>query len=221
MAEFVIVPPENMFIVPDEVSDAQAVLVECLATPVHAARIAGDLHDASVLIIGAGTIGFFCLLAAQRAGAATIVVSDLDESKRDRAMRHGATSVVDPAATDDLPARVRELAGQPVDAVFDCVANEHSMRQAIASVRRSGSVLIVGVPAGDVTVPLTLVQDWELTVQGCANYTGDDIDTAITMAATGGLPAAEVITAEFGIEDAAAAFTQAAEFSSGKVVLRL
>ena len=79
---------------------------------------------------------------------------------------------------------------------------------------------MVGVPPGDVMVPLALAQDWELKIQGCANYTGADIETAIAIAAAGHLPADEVISAEFGLEDAAAAFARAAEFSSGKVVFR-
>ena len=219
MAEFVIVPAGNLFRVPDAVTDEQAVLVECLATPVHAARIAGDLHGAKVLVIGAGTIGLFALIAALRAGASAVVVSDLDATKRDRAVRCGAVAALDPAERD-LPARVREVLGGPVDAVFDCVANEFSVKDAVGSIRRSGTLLIVGVPPRDITVPLPFVQDWELKVQGCANYTGVDIDTAIGIAAEGGLPADEVIAACYGIEDAAAAFDAAALNSSGKVVLK-
>jgi len=219
MAGYVIVPAGNLFRVPDDVTDEQAVLVECLATPVHAARIAGDLHGAKALVIGAGTIGLFSLIAALRAGASPVVVSDLDPTKRDRAVRCGAKAAIDPAA-GDLPAKVRELLGGPADVVFDCVANDFSVKDAVASVRRSGTVLIVGVPPRDITVPLPFIQDWELTVQGCANYTGADIDTAIAIAAGGGLPAAEVIAATYSIEDAPAAFAAAAQNSSGKVVLK-
>ena len=218
MAEYLLAPVGNLFPVPGEVTDAQAVLVECLATPVHAARIAGDLAGARVLVIGGGTIGFFSLLAARRAGAGTVVLSDLDAAKRDRASRHGADAVVDPAA-EDVAASVREACGGPVDVVFDCVTNEASMRTAVAAVRHSGTVLVVGVPSGDVTVPLALIQDWELRVQGCANYTGADIETAIEIARAGGLPAQEVVSASFGLDEAAQAFAQAASFASGKVVL--
>jgi threonine dehydrogenase-like Zn-dependent dehydrogenase len=99
------------------------------------------------------------------------------------------------------------------------VANATSTRQAVASLRRAGTLLIVGVPAGDVVLPLALVQDWEITVQGCANYTPADIDTAIAMAQAGELPADEIITARYRLEDGAEAFAQAARFSSGKVVV--
>jgi threonine dehydrogenase-like Zn-dependent dehydrogenase len=220
MAEYVLAPaPANIFVVPDEVSDEEAVLVECLATPVHAARIAGDLRGAKVMVIGAGTIGFFSLLAAKRAGAGAIVVSDLDPAKRERALHHGATGVVDPS-NEDLPGKVAEVLGGPADVVFDCVANEISVRTAISVIRHSGTLLIVGVPPGDVTVPLAYVQDWELKVQGCANYTGEDIETAIEIAVAGELPAAEVISAEYDLEQAGRAFVEATANTSGKVVLR-
>jgi len=219
MADYVIAPAANLFAVPNEVSDEEAVLVECLATPVHAGRVAGDLHGATALVIGAGTIGLFCVIVAHRAGASRIVVSDLDPAKRERALRNGANAAIDPAAVD-VPAKVRELLGAPVDVVFDCVANDVSVAQAMGSVRHAGTVLIVGVPPRDFTVPMPYVQDWELTLQGCANYTPVDINAAIDIAAHGGLPAQEIIAGCYGLEAAPAAFEAAAQNSSGKVVLK-
>jgi 2-desacetyl-2-hydroxyethyl bacteriochlorophyllide A dehydrogenase len=218
MAEYVVAPAANLFAVPDQVSDEQAVLVECLATPVHAGRIAGDLGGATVLVLGSGTIGLFCLLVARRAGAAAVVVSDPDPYKRERASRHGADAVLDPSR-QAVGSAVRQLLGGPVDVVFDCVAGESSVRDAISSLRRSGTLLIVGVPPKDITVPLPLVQDWELRVQGCANYTPDDIRAAIALAAAGGLPAEDIIAGRYDLADAPAGFAAAALSSSGKVVL--
>src|SRR5665811_1033882 len=99
MADYLLAPAGNLYAVPDEVTDRQAVLVECLATGVHAARIAGDVTGARVVVLGAGTIGLFAVMAARRAGAGTIVVTDLDIHKRERALRHGADVAVDAAAT--------------------------------------------------------------------------------------------------------------------------
>lgn len=218
MARYVLAPARNIFAVPDEISDVDAVLVECLATPVHAARIAGDLTGARVVVLGAGTIGLFSVIAARGAGAATIVVSDPVPAKRERAARLGADATVDTMATD-FAAQVQAALGGPADVVFDCVGIEASIAQAVSVLRRAGTLLIVGVPPKDGGVPLPLVQDWELRVQGCANYTPEDIDAAIAIAAAGGLPGAEIVSATYGIEDAAEAFTEAARGTVGKVVI--
>lgn len=218
MARYVVAPASSAFTVPEAVSDVDAVLVECLATPVHAARLAGDLTGARVVVIGAGTIGLLSVVAARRAGAATVVVSDPVPSKRERAARLGADATVD-AAAPDFTVAVHEALGGRADVVFDCVGVEASIRQAVAVLRRAGTLLVVGVPPRDGVVPLPLLQDWELRVQGCANYTPQDIEVAIAIAADGGLPGAEIVSATYGVEDAPAAFAAAALGTAGKVVV--
>lgn len=216
MADFLLAPAGNLYAVPDEVTDRQAVLVECLATGVHAARIAGDLTGARVVVLGAGTIGLFAVMAARRAGAGTIVVTDLDPDKRERALRHGADVAVD-ASAQSFVDDVRAGLGGPADAVFDCVANERSVPQAVSVLRRSGTLLVVGVPPRDFAIPMPLVQDWELRVQGCANYAEEDIVTALGMAQ--GLPEEEIISDSFPFAEAPAAFELAARNTSGKIVV--
>lgn len=216
MAGYFLAPAANLYAVPDQVSDRQAVLVECLATPVHAARIAGDLTGTRVLVLGAGTIGLFAVMAAGRAGAATIVVSDLEPDKRERALRHGADVVVDGAAPG-FADEVRAGLDGPADVVFDCVSNEQSAGQAVSALRRSGTLLVVGVPPRDFTLPMPLVQDWELRIQGCANYTDEDLVTALGIAHT--LPDKEIISEHLPLGEAAVAFERAARYTSGKIVL--
>jgi len=218
MARYVVVPQRNVFAVPDGVSDVDAVLVECLATPVHAARIAGDLTGARVVVIGAGTIGLLSVVAARRAGAGVVVVSDPVPAKRDRAVGLGADATVD-AVSPDFTASVHAALGGPADVVFDCVGIEASIRQSVDVLRRAGTLLIVGVPPRDGVVPLPLFQDWELRVQGCANYTPQDIEAAIAIAADGGLPGDEIVSATYGVEDAVLAFADAALGTAGKVVI--
>lgn len=218
MAPFVVAPARNIFPLPDEVSDADGVLVECLATPVHAARIAGDLEGARVVVIGAGTIGLFSVIAARRAGAGVIVVSDPEPSKRERALQFGADHAVDAFDPDFSVVTAARLDGT-ADVVFDCVGIESSIRQAMSVLRRAGTLLIVGVPPREGTVPLPLIQDWELRVQGCANYTAADIETAIAIAAEGGLPGDQIVSAVYPLEEAAEAFAAAALGTAGKVVI--
>lgn len=218
MAPFVIAPARNIVALPDSVSDADGVLVECLATPVHAARIAGDLDGARVVVIGAGTIGLLSVISAKRAGAGTVVVSDPEPNKRERALQFGADSAID-AFDPQFGTVVGDALGGLADAVFDCVGIESSIRQGMGVLRRAGTLLIVGVPPREGTVALPTVQDWELRIQGCANYTSADIETAIAIAAEGGLPGDQIISATYLLDDAEAAFEAAALGTAGKVVI--
>jgi threonine dehydrogenase-like Zn-dependent dehydrogenase len=218
MARYVVAPERNIFPLPDEVSDIDGVLVECLSTPVHAARIAGDLAGAKVVVLGAGTIGLLSVIAARHAGAGRIVASDLEPAKRDRAVRLGADVAVDAAAPAFAATVTRALDG-PADAVFDCVAIEASLRQGVEVLRRAGSLLVVGVPPREAVVPLPEIQDRELRVQGSAAYTGQDIDAAIAIAASGGLPGDQIVSATYPLEQAREAFADAALGTAGKVVI--
>lgn len=216
MAEYFVAPARSLVAAPAGISDEAAALVECLATPVHAARIAGDLTGARVAVIGAGTIGLFSVIAAQLAGAASVVVTDLEQGKRERALRSGAAAALDGADAAVADA-VREALGGPADVVFDCVGIESSLSQAVDMVRRAATILVVGVPPRPAVVRLPLVQDWELRIQGCANYTHADVLRACEIAASGQLPAHEIVTAVRPISEAVAAFAEASANSSGKV----
>ncbi|WP_434811957.1 zinc-dependent alcohol dehydrogenase [Microbacterium sp. bgisy189] len=219
MATEFVAPARNLFAVPEGVDDRTAVLVECLATPVHAARIAGDLRGAHVVVLGAGTIGVLCVVAALHAGAASVVVTDMDTGKLERARRVGARGAV-LASAPDVNEQVLNALGSPTaDVVLDCVANERSFAQSIALLRRAGTLVVVGVPPRDASLPMPLIQDWEIRVQGCAAYTEADVRTAIDIAADGGLPTDEIISQVFGLEAVADAFAAATNDSSGKVLI--
>jgi L-iditol 2-dehydrogenase len=208
MADSFTVPADRLHRVPDGLTDAQAVLVEPLATPVHAVRRAGDLTGGGVLVIGAGPIGLLTALAARAAGARTVIVTDPVAAKRDRALRLGADAAI---ASDvpDLPDLVRERLGGGADAVFDCVSVSASVTQAVQAVEKGGTVMVVGVPQGPTNVPLDLVQDREITVRGSLMYVEEDVRAAVSLLAAGAVPAEEFLTATFPLDRAAEAFRAA------------
>jgi L-iditol 2-dehydrogenase len=217
MADRFLVPTQSIHLVPPGVSDAQAVLVECFSTPVHATRLAGDLSGARVVVLGGGTIGALQAIAAIRAGAGVVVVSDTEESKRRRALRLGANAAVaadSPTFTEDTLGALNGKA----DVIFDCVASEASARQWIGVVRRAATVCIVGVPPLDFIVPMPYIQDWEIRVQGCANYNERDFEWAMAHATC--IPCDEIVSDIFPISRAAEAFKVASDNRSGKVLLR-
>lgn len=218
LAEYVLAPAHNVFPIPEHISDEEAVLIECLSTPVHAVSLAGGLHGKAVAIIGAGTIGLLCLIAAKHAGAQKVVVVDLDSYKLQRAADQGAAAVVD-ASKPNVPEAVTAQLGGSADVVFDCVAHESTIDQSLSTLRRAGSLMIVGVPPRELTVNMPRVQDWEIRVQGCAAYTEVDILVSIDIASDGGIPADRIITGRYDLEHSDEAFEEASANSSGKVVV--
>ena len=181
----------------------------------HAVRIAGEIKGSRVVVLGAGTIGLLCVVAALHAGAATVVVTDLDPGKLERARRAGAHGAVQ-AGDPDVKEQVLAKMGGEADVVLDCVTNERSLNQAVSLLRRAGTLAVVGVPPRDAVLPMPLIQDWEIRVQGCAAYTEADMQTALTIAVNGGLPTDEIISQTYGLDDVESAFAQARADSSAR-----
>ncbi|MFT4220948.1 MAG: alcohol dehydrogenase catalytic domain-containing protein [Microbacterium sp.] len=218
MADFFTVPANRLHAIPAGMSDLDAALIEPLATPVHAVRLSGGVEGKAVVIIGAGTIGLLVLAAARHAGARTIVMTDPLEGKRERALQLGADAVFD-ATRPDVVAAVRAELGESADVVFDCVSIQSTLDQAIEMAMKAGTVVIVGVPTRPVTVPLPLVQDRQVRIQGSATYLPVDYATAIEIIASGAVRSDDMVTARFPLEEAARAFAASAGGQEVKVVV--
>jgi 2-desacetyl-2-hydroxyethyl bacteriochlorophyllide A dehydrogenase len=220
MADLFTIPANRLHRLPDEIDDLTAAMIEPLATPVHAARLAGPLEGRTVAILGAGTIGLLMLAVARRQGASRVVVSDVLPAKRELAVAHGADAVVD-ATAEDVVEHVRAALGESADVIFDCVAIQSTVLQAVGMALKGGTVVIVGVPSADVTIPLPVIQDQQVRIQGSATYLPQDYATAIEMLRDGDVRAANFITAQFPIEQASEAFEASASGEHIKVLVRL
>ena len=118
----------------NETSIAQAACAEPLAVCLHAANRAGDLMGKRVLVTGAGPIGSLCVAVAHQRGASEIVVTDLQDTMLEAAMRMGATRTINvaenAAAMDDYSADKGYF-----DICFECSAARAAIRDAITDRR--------------------------------------------------------------------------------------
>ncbi|MGI8476825.1 MAG: zinc-dependent alcohol dehydrogenase, partial [Thermomicrobiales bacterium] len=178
MADYFIAPAQRFIVADPRLDLGQAAMVEPLATATHAVRVAGGTARKRVAVLGLGPIGLLTMQAAKAGGATVIVATDLNPAKRERAAGLGADAVFDPKAADVVE-RMRERMGGPADVVFDCVAFQSTMDQAIALAHKGGTVIVEGAPERDITVPFAITQDREIRVQGTAMYTREDMLSAM------------------------------------------
>jgi 2-desacetyl-2-hydroxyethyl bacteriochlorophyllide A dehydrogenase len=220
MADYFTVAANRLHVIPDELDDRTAALIEPLSTPVHAVRIAGDVTGKAVVILGAGTIGLLVLAVVRAHGARRVVVTDVLPAKRERAVRAGADVVVD-AGADDAVEQARAALGESADVVFDCVAITPTVRQAIGMASKGGTVVVVGVPVGDVSVPLAIVQDHQVRIQGSATYLPEDYAESISLLSSGAVEAADIVTAVRPMAEVAEAFEESISGQHVKVLLAI
>ncbi len=205
MADYFTIPVNRVHVLPDALSWRAAALVEPMSTPVHAVRIAGGVRDKAVVILGAGTIGLLLLAVVRAHGAKRIVITDPLPAKRERAIGFGADVALD-ATDDDIVAHARTALGESADVVFDCVAITPTVRHAVAMASKGGTVVIVGVPVGDVAIPLPVVQDHQIRIQGSATYLPQDYAESIRLLTDGAVDVDAIVTAEVPLTRAADAY---------------
>lgn len=218
MADLFTIDQRRLHVIPDELDWRAAAFIEPLGTPVHAVGLAGGVRDKAVAVLGAGTIGILTLQVARAFGARRVVLTARSAASRERALAFGADAAIDATAPDAV-ARVREALGESADVVFDCVAEQSTTDQALGMATKGGTVVVIGVPPADVTIPLPLIQDAQLRVQGSATYLPDDFTTAMELLVSGRVDVSRMVTAVHSLDDAARAFADAASGRHLKALL--
>ena len=95
------------------------------------------------------------------------------------------------------------------------------MAQAITLALKGGTVVVEGVPRGPVSIPLHLVQDREVRLQGTAMYVSEDVKRAIELISAGQVPVQGLVTRSFALGEAAQAFKAAATGIDGRPAVKI
>ena len=209
-AEFVAVPQDFAYAVPDGISDEAAALMEPLSVAIAAVQKAGVRPGTRLLITGAGPIGIVTAQAARAFGASAVVVGDLMPARRDVALRFGATQAVDPA--------VGPL-GSGFDAFVDASGSPVAVKQGVSALKPGGVAVLVGMGADEIALPVSVIQNRELVVTGVFRY-ANTWPLAIELVASGAVDLDALVTGSFGLDEVRAALESAARPSTLKSIVR-
>ena len=172
-AELLALPARILYALPDGLTYEQAAMIEPVSIAIHAVQRVRLAPNATAVVVGAGMIGLFVIQALRWAGATRIIAADLADNRLALARELGAT---DTLRSDqcDVPTEVARLTdGRGADVAFEVVGASITLNLAIASVRRGGSVVLVGNLAPKVDFPLQAVVTRELTLFGTCGSAGE------------------------------------------------
>lgn len=187
---------------------AEAACAEPLAVALHARKQAGDLAGKRVLVTGAGPIGCLVTAAARHAGAAEIVVTDLEDVPLAVASKMGASTSIN-VGVDASRLEPYQADKGSFDVVFECSAAKAAIDTAIAAVRPQGTILQVGI-AGDVPLPINLLVAKEITLRGAFRF-HEEYAEAVRLIDSGGIDVKPIITSSYPLDDAVTAFDSAGD----------
>ncbi len=213
--------------VPDNFTDEAAVMLEPAAGGVHAALKAQVEPGASVVVLGAGTMGL-CSVASLRAmtSPGTVMVTAKYPHQRDLATDLGADIVIPPGEVRRAVRRLTRcrvlgdyLSGG-VDITIDAVGSPASLADAIAITRPRGRVVLLGMPEA-ARIDLTGLWHRETELIGAYTYgtetlpdgrTATSFELAFELVASAGLE--RLVSARYPLDRYREAITHAAEAGS-------
>jgi len=172
-AEYVNVPQHILYKIPEGVSFTQASMVEPVAVAAHAVELTPLSWNDTAVVVGSGMIGLFVIQVLRAKGCGNIVAVDLEDEKLSLARELGADVVLNPER-DDIPTEVQSLTrGRGADMAFEVVGISATVNTAIESVRKGGTVTLVGNLSPSVEIPLQAVVTRQLRLQGSCAICGE------------------------------------------------
>ena len=208
-------PESRCHALPDEISDAEASLLEVLGIAVHAIDLAGVRPAMTAGVYGCGPVGLVLIRALRAAGVTGIVASDRLEHRVAAARTSGATvGVVVPDGPD--PA-----ASMPVDVAFECSGDDAAVDTAARAVAAGGRILLLGVPDGDrSSFPASVARRKEVTLQLVQRMEAADLGRATALVLSGAVRFDGLVSHTFDLEAAPAAFELLASRAGLKIVIQ-
>jgi S-(hydroxymethyl)mycothiol dehydrogenase len=171
----------------------------------------------SVAVIGCGGVGVAAIAGSALAGASPIIAVDIDAKKLAKAKEMGATHTVDSSQVDAVEEIKRICAetydgADGADVVVEAVGRPETWKQAFYARDLAGTVVLVGVPTPDMTVPeLPLIDVFGRGGALKSSWYGDclpdrDFPMLVDLYQQGRLDLDAFVSEEIGIDDIEAAF---------------
>jgi L-idonate 5-dehydrogenase len=213
----IVVGAEQAFKLAEGVSDAEGAMAEPLAVALHAVNRAGPLLGRKVLVTGCGPIGAMAVIAARRAGAGHIVVTDVVSQPLRKVAKVGADETINVAEEGERLARYAADKGQ-FDVLLECSGNERALRSAFEVLRPRGIVVQVGLGGGEFTLPLNVAVAKEFDLRGAFRF-HQEFGVAVALINQRLVDLEPLVSATLPYRDAGRAFALAADRTQSMKVM--
>ena len=144
-------------------------------TTYSALKKLGDLiKEEPIIVIGAGGLGLMCLSILKAMGGRGAIVIDIDQKRREAAIKAGALAAIDGAAPD-AAAQITAAFGGPCWGAIDLVGSSATAELAFNALAKGGKLVMVGLFGGAAPWSLPLIPMKAATIEG--SYTGNLAET--------------------------------------------
>jgi L-iditol 2-dehydrogenase len=220
-AEFVAVPSRISYHLPHNMPFAHAALIEAVSVAVHAVSITPIALEDTAVVIGAGMIGLLTMQAAALAGAGRVFVLDVDDTRLELARNLGATRTFNSRNADTIPELLQLTGGRGADVVMECVGTSVTVNLAMDTVRKGGTVTLIGNVSPKVDLGLQSAVTRQIRLQGSCASSGE-YPACISLMSRGAIRVEPLLSAVAPLAEGASWFRRLYEREPGllKVVLQ-
>ncbi len=205
-ADYITLPIDNIHVLPDSVSDEEAVFVEPLAAGFEILQQVDIVPSDRVCVLGDGKLGLLIAQVLSMTGCDLTVVG----KHRSKLLVLGELGIKTELSS--------EFTGKDMDMVVECSGSESGMAMALKTVRPRGKVIIKTTIAerGHIDLNLVVINELSLIGSRCGPF-----PDAINAIESGKVKLYPLITAEYSIEEGIKAFEHASQKGVLKVILKL
>ena len=201
-AGYNVAPAAALFRISRDVPLEEAIFAEPLSCVLNGVNKLDPKTGESALVLGAGPIGLYFVSILRMSGLSEIIVSEPNDGRARMAKECGATEVVDPGK-HGIEEIVRSRTGIGADMAIDAVGT--LMREAIASVRKGGRLLLFGMNSEAVAeVRQNDITRNEIEIAG-SFIANDTFPETVSLLESGRLDLRKLVTHRLGLKDIHAA----------------
>lgn len=217
-AEYMTLPAENVFLLPDFVQDDIAAIFDPYGNAVHTA-LSFNLVGEDVLITGAGPIGIMAAAIAKKAGARKIVITDINDYRLNLAKKFGATEAVNTSKTSLREVMDKIDVNDGFTVGMEMSGNTAAFNSLLETSQHGAKIALLGI------LPSSTVIDWDLVIFKMLTLKGiygrEIFSTWFQMVnlIDSGLDLSPIITHEFSADDFEKGFAAMKSRDCGKVIL--
>ena len=199
--EYVAHEADLCFKLPENVSTLEGALIEPLAVGFHAAIQGGARIGQTAVVMGAGCIGLVSMMALKAMGVSNVYIVDIMEKRLEKALELGATGIINAKEKNAIEEVMKITNNNGCDLVIETAGTEITTVQAIHMAKKGSNIVLVGYSkSGEMTLPMSLVLDKELTFKTVFRYR-HIYNMAIEAVASGKVNLKGIITNEFDLDD--------------------
>lgn len=205
-AEYTSCRPDMVRKLPGNVSYDAGCMVEPTAVSLHAINLADIKIGDTVLIVGGGIIGLMAAEFAKMNGAGYVALVETNKKRGRKAVNYGKVDeFYDAMDKNSIPKMITKTNGG-FDKVIECCGNDAAVSEALMCVKPGGTIVLVGVSATPITIPMVMGVMRENVIKGAIAYTPEEFDICLDLIANKKINVLKYIDDFIGLEQAQEAF---------------